>query len=148
MVYMELLTAEQAGMSSKMKHGDYLRNENKRIKLKEKWAEFFQSYDIFLCPVANTTALKHDHSEPQIARLITVNGSEVPYVSFLQWAGLIILADLPVTTVPIGMSCKGLPFGVQVVAPAFQDRTSLYVGELLEMHHRKFEPPKLDVARL
>merc|ERR1711904_135800 len=108
-------------------------------------------YDVFLCPVANTTAIKHDHSGDEnfmMSRVITVNGKEVPYVSYIQWAGLIILADLPVTTVPVGMSSRGLPIGVQVVAPAFQDRTSLYVGELLEMHHRKFEPPKLDVARL
>lgn len=147
-VYVKLLEAENAGAGAKIKHGEYLRNEDKRIKIKHKWAEFFANFDVFLCPVASRAALKHDHSEPVMARTMNVNGVEVPYYSWIQWAGLIILADLPATVVPVGKTPEGLPIGVQVVAAAYQDRTSIHVGSLLEQYHRRFEAPALVMARL
>lgn len=147
--YIQLLTAESDGIRAKISYGHYLKNADFRLKVKEAWARFFERHDVFLCPVASTTALLHDHSEPQVARTIQVNGMEVPYVSWIMWSGLIIFADLPVTVVPVGQTATGLPIGVQIVAPAFHDRTSIQVGALLEECHRRFKPPpSLEMAKL
>ena len=54
----------------------------------------------------------------------------------LIWAGLTIIADLPVTVVPIGvLRSSGLPVGVQVVAPCWQDRQAIEIGKLIERVH-------------
>lgn len=42
---------------------------------------------------------------------------------------------VPVTQVPMGLNSRGLPLGVQVIAPAFRDRDCIAVAEELE---RKF----------
>lgn len=39
---------------------------------------------------------------------------------------------VPVTQVPIGLDSRGLPLGVQVIAPAFRDRDCIAVAEELE----------------
>ena len=112
-----------------------------RSKIRGKWAEFFELFDAFLCPVAATAAIKHDHSEPMYERTITINGEEMNYFTWVQWCGFIILADLPVLAAPAGRSSEGLPIGVQIVSGAFQEKTCIAIGSLLEEFHLKFEPP-------
>jgi len=97
------------------------RMHHRRLKLKKKWESFWDSgFDVLLCPVTTGAALKIDESGgvPGMAtRKIVVNGQERGYMENLKWAGLIIIADLPVTVVPIGiLPSSGLPVGVQIVA--------------------------------
>lgn len=113
-----------------------------RVALREQWAAFFQDWDVLLCPVTNTTAIKHDHG-PWAQRRITVGGQETNYWSMMKWPGLIIIADLPSTVVPVGHDPSGLPIGVQVVSAFRRDRTSLCAGSLLERCHTAFTPPPL-----
>jgi len=144
--------------------GDYLKNEAKRNSIKEKWNTFFKAfavnsliinpnhtpnlntfeeYDAFLCPVASTAAIKHDHTEPMMSRTIIVNGEEMPYFAWAMWAGLIILADLPSTSCPIALTKTSprLPIGVQVVTGSFQDRMSMHMAGIIEQCHYRFQPP-------
>lgn len=148
--HFKLTQAEEAGWGATIPYGDYLRNENKRWIVREAWAEFFKSYDVFLCPVARTTAIKHDHSEPIEDRMIPVIGTDTPqpYRTWHLWNMLIIYAALPVTVVPVGKSSNGLPIGVQIVGNAFHDRTTIRVGSILEKVHRGFEAPNLDASKL
>lgn len=48
---------------------------------------------------------------------------------------------VPVTQVPIGLDSRGLPLGVQVIAPAFRDRDCLAVAEELERAFGGWTPP-------
>lgn len=48
---------------------------------------------------------------------------------------------VPVTQVPIGLDSRGLPLGVQVIAPAFRDRDCLAVAEELERAFGGWVPP-------
>lgn len=48
---------------------------------------------------------------------------------------------VPTTQVPIGLDSRGLPLGVQVVAPAFRDRDCLAVAEELERKFGGWVPP-------
>jgi amidase len=59
----------------------------------------------------------------------------------LFWAGLVGLAYLPATAIPIAQSGEGLPIGVQVVGPQYGDLTCIHFAKLLEQEYRGFTPP-------
>ena len=95
----------------------------------------------------STTAPKHDHSEPQVARTISVNGEEVPYFALALWAGLIIVADLPAVACPATTSAvDGLPIGVQVVTAPYHEELAIAVAGTLERCHRAFQAPPAATA--
>jgi amidase len=103
-----------------------------RMKLRQKWANFFREFDIFLCPVAPVTAFPHDHS-PFFDRKLTLNDESRAYAdTLLAWAGLTCVAYLPATSAPIGLAKNGLPVGVQIVSAYLEDRTSIHFARLLE----------------
>lgn len=124
-----------------LSHRDWLRQNEKRLKIRAAWTRFFQNFDVLLCPCAMVPAFLHDHNPDMHARVLQVNGQARPYTDILWWAGLTLNAYLPVTAAPVGLSKEGLPIGVQVVAPYLGDRSSLAVARLLEKHHRAFTPP-------
>ena len=122
-------------------HREWTRQMEKREHIRWAWAEFFQDYDVLLCPCAFTTAFPHDHNPDMHARTLTVNGEARPYLDVLGWAGLTLNALLPITAVPVGTASDGMPIGVQVVADYLEDRTALAAARMLEAHHRGFEAP-------
>jgi amidase len=95
-----------------------------------------------LCPTCPTTAIRRDHSEPQEARQIEIDGKGYPYLdSFLVWAEPATASGLPATVVPIERSQTGLPIGAQIVGPYLEDRTTIAFAELLEREFGGFVPP-------
>ncbi len=113
-------------------HRNWLSLNYERLKLREKWAEFFTKFDIFLCPAAPVTAFPHDHS-PFFDRTLTVNQNRGPYAdTLLGWAGLTCVTYLPATIAPVGLAKNGLPVGIQIVGPYLEDKTSIQFAGLLE----------------
>ena len=66
-----------------------------------KWETFWdEGWDVMLCPVTQTAAIPIDETGGIAginSRTITVNGKDSPYFINFRWAGLIIIADLPVS---------------------------------------------------
>ncbi len=115
-----------------MLHRNWLSLNYERLKLRQRWADFFTEFDIFLCPAAPVTAFAHDHS-PFFERTLAVNQEHRPYAdTLLGWAGLTCVAYLPATIAPIGLAENGMPVGVQVVGPYLEDKTSIHFAGLLE----------------
>jgi amidase len=131
------LPADEHGLSAEMmrgasgRHRDWLRDDEARQHLRARWADFFRDWDVLLCPVTPTSAFAHDHS-PFQARTLEIDGQAFEYSQQVFWAGLITVAYLPSTVVPVGRTRAGLPVGLQVVAPFLEDRTSLRFARLLE----------------
>ena len=117
-------------------HHQWIRNDIERSRLKAIWAEWFESYDVLLCPVTPTAALPHLQGE-FAARMMTVDGVERPYWENVSWTGLIGVVGLPSAVPPIGRTADGLPVGVQCVAPYLGDRTAIEVARRLGA----YEPP-------
>ena len=114
-------------------------------KLFDTMREFFEKYDVLLTPITPTVATPHDHEGSLLTRTIIINGNERPALNTIYWNMLAVPADLPSTAVPIGLSKKGLPVGIQVVGGKYEDRTTLaFARELSKLTGRFRIPPGYD----
>ena len=123
-----------------MSHRDWLRADFARQGLKQQWRALFRDFDVVICPPAATPAFRHDHSAPQKARTMAIGGKEFPYLHQLAWAELATTCGLPATVIPIGVS-EGLPIGVQIIGPEFEDRTPLAFAREVEREFGGFVAP-------
>ncbi len=122
-------------------HRDWLAVNNQRELHRHAWRQLFCAFDAVLCPITPTPAFPHDHNPDVLARHITIDGVHYPYFDQLVWAGLATMPGLPATAVPTGLSPEGLPVGVQLIGPLFEDRTPLHLANLLEPK-LGFQPPQ------
>lgn len=123
-------------------HHDWLAANHGRELHRHGWRQLFAEFDAVVCPITPTPAFPHDHSPDPMARRIAIDGAEYPYFDQLVWAGLATMPGLPATAVPAGRSPEGLPVGVQLIGPAFEDRTPLRLAELLEPEIGGFRAPR------
>jgi amidase len=120
----------------------YLREQNLlRLKYRAQWQAYFESVDVFLSPVTFSTAFPHDHSEPQSARLISTSAGPRHYMDGLNWIAAASLTGCPVTVAPVGLTAAGLPVGIQIMAPYWEDGTSIAFADLLAKEFGGFTPP-------
>ena len=124
-----------------MSHRDWLKNHERRLRARAAWAQFFENFDVLLCPCAHVPAFPHDHTPSMGDRTLQVNDEAQPYTRILRWAGLTLNAYLPVTAVPVGRTKGELPIGLQVVAPFLGDKTALAVARLIEQSQAQFKGP-------
>lgn len=129
-----------------MYHRDWLTHNETRHRMRLAWAEFFRTYDLFLCPTATTTAFAHNQKGERWERMITVNGKEQPSTTQLFWAGYPGHVYLPATVAPIGLARDGLPVGVQIVGPQYGDHSCIHFARLLEREYQGFIPPPSFIA--
>jgi amidase len=114
------------------RHRAWLSANERRLQMRARWLEFFETWDVVLAPISPTVAIPHDHTQPMSDRLIDVAGTPRPYTDQMQWMGLIGVVWLPATAVPIGVHSSGLPMALQAVGPFLEDRTPLAVARLIE----------------
>lgn len=114
-----------------MRHREWLSLNERRMQMRKRWEEFFAHWDVALLPVMPCAAIRHDHSEPQAARLATIGGRPRPYWDLVTWMAPAGACLLPATVVPVGQLDNGLPVGIQIVGPYLEDRTTLHVAALL-----------------
>jgi amidase len=113
------------------RHRDWLSDNERRMQIREQWRLFFERYDVMLMPVQPRGAFPHDHSSPQWARVVEIDGVARPYLDLFSWTGPAGAGMLPATVVPAGIGDDGLPIGVQIVGPYLHDRTTLQAGRLI-----------------
>jgi amidase len=112
-------------------HNEWLRADRERADVRLRWAEFFETVDVLLCPITLTPAFPHQQDGTWATREIVVEGSSVPYLSLEAWPALIGSAYLPSTSTPVGHMAAGLPVGVQVVSPYLHDYRSIIAAGLI-----------------
>lgn len=132
-----------------LRHHEYIEITVRRELLYRQWQDFFNRYDLLICPVMPTVAYPHDHRgedatnaiEVGEARTMIVNGQPRPYFDGLQWPSLATVANLPATAVPTGRFVDGMPVGVQLIGPYLEDRTPIRFAQLVEQAIGGFVPP-------
>ncbi|TXS53628.1 amidase [Streptomyces sp. uw30] len=123
-------------------HRDWVEANGRRELHRHGWRQLFAEFDAVVCPITPTAAFPHDHNPDLLGRRLDIDGVEYPYLDQLVWAGLATMPGLPATAVPAGRSPEGLPVGVQLIGPMFEDRTPLRLAELLEQEIGGFQAPK------
>ncbi len=124
--------AGQNARGATLLHRDWLRLHEERLRYRQNWDDYFRRYDGFLCPVAAGCAqpLVTGINSP-LERTVEVNGNLIDLTDQHFWAAVPTLPGLPAVALPIGMSAEGLPAGIQLVGPAFQDHTVIALAGLL-----------------
>ena len=123
-----------------LSHADWLRANNAREKLRHAWRDFFDEWDILICPQSATPAFEHDHSSlPQ--RSLKVDNEDQSYFKQLFWAGITTSAYLPSTVFPTGPSLTGLPIGLQAVGAEYDDLITIDFTRLIAEEIGGFAPP-------
>ncbi len=122
-----------------LSHRQWLSANNFRERLRYQWQEFFNDWDILLCPQMATTAFEHDHSRMSERRL-HVNGQPHDYFQQVFWSGLASVSYLPSTVFPIASS-NGLPIGVQAMGGEFCDLTTTAFAQLVEQEIGAYNTP-------
>ncbi|MCX0274821.1 amidase [Nocardia zapadnayensis] len=123
-------------------HREWVEANNRRELHRHGWRQLFTEFDAVVCPITPTPAFPHDRNGGLEDRRIDIDGVEYPYFDQLVWAGVATMPGLPATAIPVGRSPAGLPVGVQLIGPMFEDRTPLRLAELLEQKIGGFRAPE------
>ena len=110
----------------------YIKATKVRAKVKQDFDDAFGSVDVLLTPTTPNAAFPV-HGEPSDPLAMYVNDLLTVPAS---------LAGLPSLSLPICRDKKGLPLGVHLIAPAFDETTLLRVAHVLESNvEDDFTPP-------
>jgi amidase len=109
---------------------DFVVQENRRMALRAAWSRYFQDVDVFLCPANFTAAFPHD-SRPFRERTISTPEGDRPYDNQPFWVSHASVVGLPAVVAPVGQTRGGLPVGVQIIGPMYEDDTAITFAELL-----------------
>jgi amidase len=102
--------------------------EQTRVRVFHRFRELFDRYDALLTPAAPVRPYPVTMNFPK-----EINGREFDnYVDWIAPAFLVTLVSLPAGSVPAGMTADGLPVGLQIVTPRFEEPTILTIAKLVQ----------------
>ena len=120
----------------------WLHQTQDRLLYRTLWQKYFDTHDVFLMPTTFTAAFQHDHSEPMEARVIATAEGKRSYAQDLPfWIRFATLAGLPATVAPVGRTTAGLPVGMQIIGPMWEDGTPIEFAARLSEVVGGFESP-------
>jgi len=118
----------------------------RRLGFRACWQDYFEQVDAFLSPVTFTVAFPHDHSTPQELRSIATAAGPRNYMDGLNWISSATLTGCPATVAPVGRTDAGLPVGIQIMGPYWEDATAIRFADLLAQEMGGFaSPPGYDL---
>ena len=121
----------------------YFETLTQRDRLITQMDEELKPWDVWLCPVAMTTAFTH---RPKGA-FIEIEGRKVPY--FLANSAYTMLFNLtghPVVVIPLGQTKNELPIGVQIVGKRWKEMELLAIATKISQVVGKFQHPPLELT--
>jgi amidase len=123
-------------------HARWLRETQQRLAFRAQWQQYFTQHDVFLMPATFTAAFPHDHTMPMESRLVDTAEGPRPYLrDMASWITAATVAGLPATVAPVGLTAAGLPVGLQIVGPMWEDGTTIELAALLPEVIGGFTPP-------
>jgi amidase len=122
-------------------HAEWLKYNEKRLRLKRKFLAATADYDVILTPITPTLAIKHQQKLPMPLRSLRINGQQRNYMEHLIWISPATLLGLPAVSAPVGVSKEQLPINIQIIAPPYHDKTAIRFASLLEKSYGGFNIP-------
>ena len=117
-----------------LSHKAFIEADNRRLATRAAWARCFDDVDVFLCPTNSTPAFPHDE-RPFDERTFDTSHGPRPYHEQFFWTAHASLSGLPAASAPIGTTPSGLPVGMQIIGPHFEDDTVLTFAETVREFH-------------
>ena len=122
-------------------YNEWQRANLRRLGYRALWQEYFKDVDVFLSPAVFTTAVFHDHSEPQTARRVATSAGPRKYMDIFSWIATATLTGCPATVAPVGVTSEGLPVDIQIMGPYWEDATPIAFAELMGREIGGFRAP-------
>src|SRR5215813_3248104 len=97
----------------------------KRLGVRQPWQKNFEEAAVLLSRVAFTATFPHDHTVPVANRTIATAAGARKYVDLVRWIAVPTLTGCPSTVAPVGRGDSGLPIGLQIMGPFWEDATSI-----------------------
>lgn len=95
--------------------------------LKE-FQKLFETYDLLICPATAVSPFPVEQPYPP-----ELNGKPLDgYVAWYAVTWALSLVSCPIVTVPCGLDHKGMPFGIQIIAPRHKDRFAFSAAAAIE----------------
>jgi aspartyl-tRNA(Asn)/glutamyl-tRNA(Gln) amidotransferase subunit A len=118
-------TKEAIERGSKISLLDYVEAQNRRAKLAREMRRFHETYDLLITPTAIVSPYKNEHLMPPEWDTSRSWLWELPVFCFN-------FTRQPAITVPCGFTESGLPVGLQIVAPIYQDSRALQAAHAFQ----------------
>jgi amidase len=116
---------------------DFAKAEHQREDMFHRVRDLFERYDVLLTPAAPVKPYPVEMNFPS-----QINGKNFDnYIDWIAPAYLITLVSLPAATAPAGLSADGLPIGMQIVAPRFEEPLILQVARHIHRASNVGRPP-------
>jgi amidase len=126
----------KAGMS--VNALDLAKTEQTRQQVFHRFRDLFERFDILLTPAAPVRPFPVTQNYPD-----QINGRKLEnYIDWIAPAFLITLVSLPAGSVPAGKTGDGLPVGLQIVAPRFEELKILSIAKLVAQANPIGSPPE------
>jgi amidase len=111
--------------------------EQTRQEVYHHFRTLFERYDILLTPAAPVKPFPLEQNFPD-----QINGRKFEnYIDWIAPAFLITLVSLPAASAPAGMAREGVPVGIQIVAPRFEEPMILSLARLIQRQSGVGWPP-------
>lgn len=138
--YKDAHWAKGMGQGVASSHYQYTKALQLKDSVSDTFTRFFEKYDIWLTPVSIAPAFKHQ--KPGIP--FEVNGWKVPYTkAFIPFNFPSTIPGHPIVVIPIGITKKGLPVGVQIHGQKWHDYKVLQIAKELERLTDGFKTPNM-----
>jgi amidase len=107
---------------------DLAKAEQTRLKVFHRFRGLFDRFDVLITPAAPVRPYPVTMNFPS-----EINGRKFEnYVDWIAPAFLVTLVSLPACSVPAGKTADGLPVGLQIVAPRFDEPRILSIAKLIQ----------------
>ena len=140
---LNIALSRRQGATTTVSAYDWMDLLDAQIAVRREWSALFKSFDVVLAPVFGSVAFPHVTEEDPGKRVLTIDGKDTPYFDQLVWPAVALVANLPATVAPIGLTKGGLPIGLQIIGPYLEDRTTIAFAGLLEREFGGFVAPPL-----
>ena len=116
---------------------DLAKAEETRQRVFHRFRELFDRYDVLMTPAAPVRPYPVTMNFPR-----EINGQTFEnYIDWIAPAFLVTLVSLPAASVPAGKTSDGLPVGLQIVAPRFEEPRILSLAKLIQQANPIGSPP-------
>lgn len=119
---------------------DYVRALQLKDDISDSFTKFFNKHDVWITPVSIAPAFKHQKTGIPFE----INGWKVPYTkAFIPFNFPSTIPGHPIVVIPIGLTKKGLPVGVQIHGQKWHDYKLLQIAKELENFTNGFKIPDM-----